>query len=277
MKDRFEISQWAEEVFTNNQYKSIEGLSDVMKSIEDKLDAILSVKLFIKNNGTRFQYNIETKKYITNIATIQGIDLNLRQYDKAHERRTLCSPYSDPGYSIFTHLLCAYFEIFKKRPVVHFGEMDIEERKKDRNWRGDNPVLDKIDGIRWDGSMYDYLFYWEKFATDEQWIQRVVSSSEPKERSKPWFGIQWDTVILHDTDYQYTPWAIHDILFEKDLLLLYLQAIIDVNFSTGWSINIVNMKKIYEMIYYVLENEEIRKRGKDDNGIFKKIWSETLK
>jgi len=42
------------------------------------------------------QYNIETKKHITNITTHNGLDLHLSQYSKATGKTETYSPYSDP-------------------------------------------------------------------------------------------------------------------------------------------------------------------------------------
>jgi hypothetical protein len=72
------------------------------------------------------QYNIETKKYITNITTHQGLDLHLQQYNKSTQQKEVYSPYSTAGYAIFVSLVCAYYECFQKRPILNFPNADRE-------------------------------------------------------------------------------------------------------------------------------------------------------
>ena len=263
-----EIYLWAKEVFKTNKLASVPTLKGIISANQKDLEALMSVRVVAKRLDSIDQYNIETKNFITNITTIQWLDLHLTQYNKQTKTHQLYSPYSNPGYNVFVNLLMGYYEIFKKRPPVNFSNIDINSRNESGN-RFDNPMKNFVDNIRWEWNVFGYLNYRDLIKEDKEWITRLVSQNEENwNHDREWFGIQWDNVVMKMTGYQPRSSNVPTpkIVFEKDLIPLFLQAYLDVNLSTTWPDNAVNLKKIYEMIFYVMENEDVRKKvNEDDN------------
>ncbi len=270
------IYPW-KEFFKNNKCESVESLHNfVSNASKEAIMQLLSIKLEKQRDQIR-QYNIETKNHITNITTHQWLDLLISQYDKSKKSVDRYTPYSDPWYPTYAHLLCAYYEIFKKRPLLRFWEIDKNDIPQDQSDRSNVPLSNNLRNFWRDWSMFSYLFFPESFKTDSKWLRRVIRWNDPEwEREDSGFAIDWDKLALQQIDYFYKSWNKHMFFFEKELLPLYIQAIIDVNSSNSPVHSNMNMKKIYEMVFYVLENEQLRNKGPEfDASVFNEIRDNT--
>jgi len=258
MKERYEIGK-GKEVFKNKLYSSIPTLKNIITENQKNLDELLSIKIRESNDHIIDQYNIETKRFITNITTIQGLDLNIAQYNKETKTREIYSPYSNPGYNVFAHRLLAYFELHKKHPPINFSDIDIKGRNEASEGR-ENPIIEFVDNIRWEGNIFWYIYDKEKFfGTDKEWVRRIIYPTEEEtgNSNREGVGIQNDTTIIqfwHEIVYNSPKPA--KIIIENELIPIYLQAFIDTNRRVAWPTNATNLKKIVEMIFYVLEGEE---------------------
>ncbi|MEI7563192.1 MAG: hypothetical protein WCJ39_06095 [bacterium] len=143
-KERHELIP-GKEILTNGKYKKVISLQKIVPDIEAALGKnLLSIKIRKKRDAIIEQYNIETTKYITNMTTHNGLDLHLVQYNKQTKDMQMHSPYSNPGYSVYTHALCAYYEFFKKKPALNFPNIDKEARNKHRKNIGDIPLNNEM-------------------------------------------------------------------------------------------------------------------------------------
>ncbi len=258
-----EIHEWSE-IFRNEKYKQLESLNGIVAGNEDALARLLSIRIPIY--GYKFshqlidQYNIETKKYITNLTTHNGLDFHLTQYNKFTNARSVYSPYSDAWYNVYVDLLCAYHEIFRKRPILNFPDTDVEwwnHQIKNR----DVPLMrEMMNAYR---EAYSYLHQYKFFQKDAQWVHRIVPLGN-KERIDEWFGIQWDEIILQFIDHFYDRWSTHKFFIEKELINLFIQMFIDINRRTSWQVGNLNLKKISDVIYTVLESPQIREKDSID-------------
>lgn len=258
-----EIAQWSE-IFCNEKYKEISSLHDIIENNKEVLKQLLSIRIPIyrKNLDEQSinQYNIETEKYITNITTHNGLDLHIMQYTKANKRKQIYSPYSNPWYNVYVYLLCAYYECFRKKPILNFSNTDADIEWWNKQIRShDVPLMNDMMATSRDSGVYSYLHQYQFFQQDNNWIYRIISPiSKNKEREEEGIGIQGNEVILQCKDYYYNAWSKHKIYIEKELINLFLQAFIDVNRATSWSINNLNLRKITDITHKVLENSQIR-------------------
>lgn len=254
-----EISKWSE-IFRNEKYKEIPSLKGIIADQKEVIEKILSIRIPLYRKRYTYgdsieQYNIETKKYITNLTTHNGLDFHILQYNKQTKQKDFHSPYSNPGYSIYGTLLCAYYEVFNKRPLLNFLDTDIVR------W---NRLLKEHDLPLQDGMRYSqrdsnaYIHAHHLFQKDQKWIQRIILPGEDNEGwTEAGFGIQWDEIIIQCIDHFYKRGARHQFFMEKELINLYLQAFIDVTGTHAWSL-VLNLKKIADVLYKVLESPELR-------------------
>lgn len=268
-----EISQWSE-IFCNEKYKEIPSLKGIIADQKEVIEKILSIRIPIEKNlfpdQKIEQYNIETKKYITNLTTHNGLDFHISQYNKYTKKRDIHSPYSDPGYSIYAVLLCAYYEVFNKRPILNFPDTDIV-RWNNQLKQDDLPFESEMRNTQRD--VHSYIHAHDLFQQDSQWIHRIILPTEDSEwRTEPGFGIQWNDIILQCVDNFYRKGTRHQFFMEKELINLYLQAFIDVNREHAWSLAL-NLKKIADVLYKVLEDPQLRQ----EEYIGTKLRNESLK
>lgn len=256
---------WSE-IFRNEKYKELSSLHNIIGDNKEVLKQILSIRIplhrKILDGQSINQYNIETKKYITNMTTHNGLDLHLMQYTKETNKKQIYSPYSNPWYHVYVYLLCAYYEFFKKKPILNFPNTDIEGWNKQIRSH-EVPLMNDMMATSRDIGIYSYLHQYQFFQQDNNWVHRIISpiSKDNKQREEEWIGIKWDEVILQCKDYYYSDWSKHKIYIEKELINLFLQAFIDVNRSTSWSTNNLNLKKIADITHKVLEDPQIRENN----------------
>lgn len=267
-KDTELTRNWSE-IFCNERYKEIPSLNGIITDNKEVLEKILSIRIPIyrKNLAEQGieQYNIETKKYITNISTHNGLDLHLMQYNKVTKKKEVYSPYSSPWYNVFADLLCAHYEFFKKKPVLNFPNTDVEKWNRQLK-NHDIPLMNEMLALLRDHWIQSYLYRYKLFQQDNQWIFRAIypNTENPQERKEEWIGIRWDEVDFQCIDYYYNPWLKHRISIEKDLINVFLQMFIDVNLSVASSVVNLNLKKIADVMYKILEDPQARKDDKAD-------------
>lgn len=252
------------EVLKNWKFSNFPTLEWIISDKISELDGLLSVRLSYHSFdlNSMQQFNIETKNFITNFTTHNWLDLFLTQYNKKTKTKMSYSPYSNPGYNVFVNLLIWYFEAFGKRPNINFKNLDIKWWNENKRKR-DIPLFNFLDGIRWDSWLYCYINNKELFKEDNKWIIRPIlpdSKGNSDYSERIWF--HWDKTIMNLENYHV--WFNRDpnekpnmarIIVENDLIPLYLQAYIDTNRNVCWPDVATNLKKIYEMIFYVLENK----------------------
>lgn len=257
-----EISSWSE-IFHNKKYTKLSSLKGILTENEEAVKKILSLRIPIYENRLPEawieQYNIETQKYITNITSHNGLDLHLQQHNKSTWETQMYSPYSSPWYNVYANLLCAYYELFKKKPILNFPNTDSVWRNKQIESH-DIPLMnDMLSSYR---DVFPYIHYHEFFQKDTKWIHRIIPKWEKgNEREEAWFGIQWEEAIFQFIDYFYQRGTRHKFFIEKELINVFLQMLIDVNRKTSWSVGNLNLKKIADVLYKALEEPEIRKNS----------------
>ena len=252
-KKQTEISVWSE-IFSNGKYKELPSLKWIVWDNKEVLEKILSIRIPLDDSHQRIsQYNIETQKYITNITVHNSVDLKLTQYNKDTQEEQDYTPYSDPWYNVYSTLLCAYYESFKKRPILNYRDNDIESWNKESK---NIPFRNEMFASYW--AVSNYIHFYKLFHEDENWIHRIIPVSETKKkRTDDWFGIKWNDVILQFTD-DFQGTATLRFHIEKELLNLFIQAYIDVNYRFSGHTTHLNLKKIADVIYAVLENPSFR-------------------
>lgn len=254
-----EILQWYE-IFTNGAYKNIASLQGIIDGHEEVLKNVLSMRIPLGLDKKYHpwtsieQYNIETADTITNMSTHNSLDFQLMQWDKHNKKQTNYSPYSDPWYNIYANMLCAYYEYNKKKPILNFPDGNIEQWNKSMKHH-DNPLIK--DMINTHSNTFQYLHLWEFFKQDQDGISRIILPWHT-ERQEEWFGTQGDKAIFQFVDYFYNEWSLHRFTVEKDLLNLFLQSYIDVNRAVAWPVHTLNLKKIADVLFSILENPEMR-------------------
>ncbi|MCX6824890.1 MAG: hypothetical protein NTY80_01580 [candidate division SR1 bacterium] len=244
------------EIFSNERYKELPALNDIISGNKEVLGKLLSLRVPLGErtfpHDTMPQYNIETEKYITNITGHNGLDLLLSQYNKQTKKTEVYTPYSNPGYGVYANVLCAYYEIFKKRPILNFENRDIV------GWNElgmHNPFMGEM--MNSYQSVADYIHNYEYFKQDNEGIHRIIRE-ENSGRTEDGFGIYKDEAILQFTD-DFESGQTTRFCIEKELLNLFIQSFIEVNARFGGPRNNLNLKKIADVVYTVLENPELRK------------------
>lgn len=264
-KERYELVP-GKEILTNGKYKKVISLQGIISDIDASwAENLLSIKIREKRDGIIEQYNIETTKYITNMTTHNGLDLHLVQHNKETKDIQLYSPYSSPGYNIYTHALCAYYDFFKKKPLLNFPNTDKEARNECRKDMWDIPLNNEMQYTNMQAM--PYLNFQNFFQQDSQWIFRIIPiGDQEKPRTAEWLGIKEDEAIIQTVahDHYYNRRNTQRIYIEKDLINLFLQAFIDTNRCVAWPMVNLNLKKIADVLYSVLENEEMRKNNEFD-------------
>lgn len=247
------------EVFKNWKVSKYPTLNTIISNTWNELDELISIRLSAPSMDRIDQYNIETKRFITNFTNHNWLDLLLIQFNKTTGEKEIYTPYSNPGYNVFARLLLAYFEKNKKRPNVDFSNIDIEQWNENEKNR-DIPLKNDIDALRREHWIRSFLEEKDNFQTDEHGVYRAINPSE--ETWEEWEGIwfQEDLTILNFRNYWV--WGQEDnsistIHIENNLIPLYLQAFIDTNIRIAGPSNGANLKKIYEMMFYVLEHPEL--------------------
>ena len=247
------------EVFKNWRFSKYPTLNSIIADKESELNELISVKLSAPSIDIIDQYNIETKRFITNFTNHNGLDLLLIQLNKTTGEKEIYTPYSNPGYNVFARLLLAYFEKHKKRPNIDFSNIDIERRNENEKNR-DIPLKNDIDALRREHWIRSFLEEKDSFQTDDNDIYRGISSIEEKWEDREGIWFQEDLTILKFRNYWV--WGQEDnsistIYIENNLIPLYLQAFIDTNIRIAGPSNGANLKKIYEMIFYFIEHPEL--------------------
>ncbi|EKD25281.1 MAG: hypothetical protein ACD_80C00089G0004 [uncultured bacterium (gcode 4)] len=261
-----EISAWSE-IFHNEKYKQLESLNGIIPENKEALKNLLSIRIPIYENNfpkqSIEQYNIETEKYITNMTTHNGLDFHIWQHNKLTNKKQIYSPYSNPWYDVYAHLLCAHYEIFKKRPILNFPNTDKEwwnEQIREHGVALMNEMTNSYFNI------YGYLYHHEFFQQDKTWIHRMMPPLENnEERTEDGFGITWDEAILQFTNYFCNTSINNRFFIDKDLINLFLQWFIDVNRKTSWPIGNLNLKKISDVLYTILESPQRREDSDESN------------
>lgn len=249
-----EIHQWSE-ILTNGKYKEIDSIKGIIDGNKEVLDKVISIRIPNRFPGRILQYNIETKDHITNLTTHQGLDFHITQHDKATKKEEIYTPYSSPWYNIYVNMLCAYHESFKKRPSLNYPEADLESWNRQLE-NHDFPLMNVMTNSY--RSAFGYLYHYDHFRKDDEGIFRLIPPTEKEWWDMDWFGTKWDKAIFQFIDHFYKRWSVHRFTIEKELLHLFLQSYVDVTRSVSWSTGILNLKKIADVIFSVLEDPEVR-------------------
>ena len=265
-KNQTEIVK-GKEVFKNNKFSQYPTLNTIITTNQAELNNLISIRIGWSKGREMEQYNIETKKYITNFFHHNGLDLLLTQYNKAEDSINTYTPYANPGYNIFVNRLISYYEQFGKRPTLDFAEVNIERRNDiiQSRW-GEIPLSNYMSNVWFDHWVWWYLENKEWFVTDPDGTYRQSAHTEP---NREWLWFTKDESIIKVSTYnilwredEETP--IKTIKVENELLPLYLQAFIDTMNAMGGSTG--NLKRLYDITYHILEHPEMTE---DEKSMYK--------